>query len=259
MKHVAAALTILAFTGGALTRADAEQRNPFEGDEAAIRIGSALFAARCADCHGPDAKGKLGPDLSLRWARGESDESAFLIVRNGVAGSSMPPSTAPDNELWAIVAYLRNISVRPPLESTGDAARGRALFAEECAGCHQVGGNGGALGPDLTAIGATRSRAALTAAVRDPSAAVALGFRAVTVTTRAAERVEGVIKSEDAFSIQVVTAGGELRAFAKRGPDEIVRGTQSLMPAYDTGRLSDAALEDLLAYLGTLRGARTNP
>ena len=108
--------------------ANAEQRNPFESDEAAIRIGSALFAGRCADCHGPDAKGKLGPDLTLRWARGESDESAFLIIRNGVPGSSMPPSVAPDNELWAIVAHLRSISVMPPLETTGDAARGRAIL-----------------------------------------------------------------------------------------------------------------------------------
>jgi putative heme-binding domain-containing protein len=259
MKHVAAALASLVLAGGAPMGASAEQRNPFEGNEAAIRIGSALFAGRCADCHGPDAKGTLGPDLTLRWARGESDESAFLIVRNGVAGSSMPPSTAPDNELWAIVAHLRSISVVPPLQSTGDVARGRTVFAEECAGCHQIGSAGGALGPDLTAIGATRSRVALTTAVREPSAAVALGFRAVTVTTRADERVEGVIKSEDAFSIQVLTVGGELRAFAKQGPDEIVRGAQSLMPAYDTSRLSDAALEDLLAYLGTLRGARTNP
>src|SRR5918993_471448 len=255
MRHVAAGLASV-IVSAAVASAGAEQRNPFEGDQAAIRIGSTLFAGRCADCHGPDGKGKLGPDLTLRWARGESDESAFLIVRNGVAGSSMPPSTAPDSELWAIVAYLRNISVRPPLESTGDAAHGRALFAAECAGCHQVGGAGGALGPALTAIGATRSRAALIAAIRDPSAVVAPGFRAVTVSQRAREPVEGVIKSEDAFSIQVVTASGELRAFAKQGPEEIVRSTRSLMPAFDTTRLSDAALEDLLAYLGTLRGAQ---
>ncbi len=259
MRHVAAALAFLVLAGAASAPASAEQRNPFEGDEAAIRIGSALFAGRCADCHGPDARGRLGPDLTLRWARGESDESAFLVVRNGVAGSSMPPSTAPDSELWAIVAYLRNVSVKPPLESTGDAARGRALFAAECAGCHQIGGAGGALGPALTAIGATRSRAALTAAIRDPSAAVAPGFRTVTVSARGREPVEGVIKSEDAFSLQVVTAGGALRAFAKQGPEEILRSTQSLMPAYDTSRLSEAALEDLLAYLGTLRGEQVRP
>jgi putative heme-binding domain-containing protein len=238
--------------------ANAEQRNPFEGDETAIRIGAGLFAARCSLCHGPDAKGQLGPDLTQRWTRGETDESAFLIVRNGVPGSSMPPNSAPDNEIWAIVAHLRSISVMPRLQSPGDASRGRGVFEAECAGCHQVRGEGGALGPDLTGIGAARSRAALTAAVRDPSASVALGFRGVTVETHG-ERVEGVVKGEDAFSLQVLTADGDLRAFRKRELDELTRRADSLMPAFDAGRLSDAALEDVLAYLGTLRGAKANP
>jgi putative heme-binding domain-containing protein len=257
VKRVVSALG-LALCAAALA-ASAEQRNPFEGDEVAIRTGSALFAARCALCHGPDAKGQLGPDLTRRWTRGETDESAFLVIRNGVPGSSMPPNAAPDNDIWAIVAHLRSISVMPPLQSTGDASRGRAVFAESCAGCHQVRGEGGALGPDLTSIGASRSRAALTAAVRDPSASVALGFRGVTVETKSGERVEGVVKSEDAFSLQVVTVKDELRAFRKSDLRRLERSTESMMPAFDASRLSDAAFEDLLAYLGTLRGAQTNP
>ena len=249
-----AAVAWVAICGGVGGSAIAEQRNPFETDEAAIRTGNALFAARCSDCHGADAKGKLGPDLTQRWARGASDESAFAVIRSGVAGSSMPPSVAPDNELWAIVAYLRSISVMPPLDTSGDARRGRELFASECSSCHQVRGSGGALGPDLTNIAAIRSRAALTEAVRDPSAAVVLGFRAVTAATRAGARVEGVVKGEDAFSLQIVTADGELRALRKRELAGLERHTESLMPVYDASRLTDAALEDLLAYFGSLRG-----
>src|SRR5688572_10882214 len=193
MKRLAAAASLLLVLCGygAVTGANAEERNPFENDTAAITIGTSLFAARCADCHGPDAKGKLGPDLTLRWARGETDESAFRIIRNGVPGSSMPPNIAPDSELWAIVAYLRSISVVPVLVSTGDAGRGREQFAKHCAECHQARGAGGAFGPDLTSIGITRSRAALTAALREPSASIALGFRAVTLRTRGGERATG--------------------------------------------------------------------
>jgi putative heme-binding domain-containing protein len=256
MKRGVAAVVALLSCCGSIATARAETRNPFEGNEAAIGIGRTLFANRCADCHGPDAKGKLGPDLTQRWARGASDESAFSIIRNGVPGSSMPPSAAPDNELWAIVAHLRNISVMPPLVSTGNPERGRTLFADECAECHQVRGEGGALGPDLTTIGATRSRAALTSALRDPSATVALGFRAVTAVTRGGERVEGVVKGEDAFSVQVVTVDGELRSFRKQALAELTRSADSLMPVYDAAALSDDALEDVLAYLGTLRGGQ---
>ena len=258
MKRLATAASLLLLYYCAPSGASAEERNPFETNEEAIRIGASLFAARCADCHGPDAKGRLGPDLTRRWARGESDESAFRIIRNGVPGSSMPPSSAPDDELWAVVAHLRSISVMPPLVTTGDAGRGRALFEKECSGCHQVRGEGGALGPDLTTIGGARSRGALTTALRVPSASVALGFRGATFNV-GGERVEGVVKSEDAFSLQVVTDEGELRAFPKRDLDGLTRSATSLMPVFDAGKLSDAALEDLLAYLGTLRGARQNP
>jgi putative heme-binding domain-containing protein len=254
MKRVAAAASILLFLHGA----QAEERNPFESNEEAIRIGASLFANRCADCHGPDAKGRLGPDLTRRWVRGESDESAFRIIRNGVPGSSMPPSSASDTELWAIVAHLRSISVMPPLETTGNPDRGLARFEEECSGCHQVRGRGGALGPDLTAIGSARSREALTTALREPSAVVALGFRAAKFRA-GGELVEGAVKGEDAFSLQVMTVDSELRAFPKRGLAELDRSAKSLMPVFDEGKLSDAELEDLLAYLGTLRGAQRNP
>jgi alcohol dehydrogenase (cytochrome c) len=40
----------------------------------------------------------------------------------------------------------------PPANTSGDAAAGKAIFAENCAGCHGVSGQGGNGGPDLTAI-----------------------------------------------------------------------------------------------------------
>ena len=232
----------------------AELVNPYEGDDAAVRAGSGLYAGRCADCHGADAKGNRGPDLTQRWAVGASDESVFMTIRQGVAGSIMPPSSAPDNELWAIVAYLRSISVVPPLASSGDPTRGRALFVAECEQCHRVGLAGGALGPELTRIGQVRSREALVAAVRDPSAAVALGYRAVTLRTQAGLRIEGIVKSEDAFSLQVMTTDGRLQGYRKTELVEVAPTSESLMPRFSPERLDADGLEDLLAYLGTLRG-----
>jgi putative heme-binding domain-containing protein len=226
--------------------------NPFEGDSAAVTAGGALYAGRCADCHGGDAKGSRGPDLTQRWAKGATDESTFATIRSGVPGSIMPPSSAPDHELWAIVAYLRSISVAPQLVSSGDPGRGRALFVAECQQCHRVGAQGGALGPDLTQIGLVRSREALVTALREPSASVAAGFHTVELVSRG-ERIEGVIKAEDAFSIQVLTTDGRLLGLSKSTLTKLVPRAESLMPVYSPAKLPDAALEDLLAYLGTLR------
>ena len=182
-----------------------------------------MFAARCADCHGPDAKGKLGPDITQRWARGETDESAFRIIRNGVPGSSMPPNVGPTASLGHRCVSAQH-QRRSCAREYGQRGARPGAFANDCAGCHQVRGAGGALGPDLSSVGITRSRVAFTAALRDPSATMALGFRAVAFEG-GGERVKGVVKAEDAFSLQVVTLDGELRGFTKRELDGLVRST----------------------------------
>jgi putative heme-binding domain-containing protein len=246
------ALPIALFLLAPVAIARAQQVNPFEGDAAAVTAGAALYAGRCADCHGPDAKGSRGPDLTQRWANGASDESTFDKIRTGVSGSIMPPSSAPDHELWAIVAYLRSISVAPRLVSSGDPLRGRALFVEQCQRCHRVGAQGGALGPDLTQIGLVRSREALVTALREPSANVPAGFHAVELLSDG-RRIEGVIKAEDAFSIQVLALDGRLLGYTKAALKKLTPRDESLMPKYSRDKLGDAELEDLLAYLGTLR------
>jgi putative heme-binding domain-containing protein len=226
--------------------------NPYEGDAAAVRAGNALYAGRCADCHGADAKGNRGPDLTLLWAAGGNDERLFASIRRGVEGSIMPPSFAPDSELWAIVAYLRSISTVPPLVSDGDPAHGRALFASQCSSCHRAGDGGGALGPELTRITRVRSREALVRAVREPSATVAEGFRAVTLVTMDGERASGVVKREDAYSVQIVAADQRLQGYRVADIRELVRERESLMPAFPPDQLSERELEDLLSFLGSV-------
>lgn len=166
----------------------------------------------------------------------------------------MPSSSAPDTELWAVVAYLKSLSTVSPFASTsGDAGRGRELFEARCTRCHRVGAEGGALGPNLSLIGRVRSRDALEASIREPSASVAAGYRTVSLVTPEGERIRGVVKGEDAFSLQMLDVGGRLQGYAKSDLAEIVREDASLMPAFAPERLSDAELDDVIAYLGTLR------
>jgi putative heme-binding domain-containing protein len=230
--------------------AGAQRVNPFEADAAAQKAGASLFAARCADCHGPDAKGNRGPDLTTLWSRGAADDRVFGSIRNGVPGSIMPPSTAPDAELWAIVAHLRSISTVAPLVSDGDAVEGKKLFAEHCAACHRAGVDGaGGIGPDLSSVARQRSRGALVQSIREPSAVVAEGFRAIALRTRRGENLVGVLKREDAFSIQIVTEDARLVGFSIDELAAVTRGRASPMPAFGVDRLGDRALEDLLAFL----------
>ena len=76
---------------GTWTQAQAPAtKNPLEGDQAAIRSGMGLFRARCADCHGMDAHGVRGPDITQVWASGRTDEGLFTTIKNGIAGTEMP-------------------------------------------------------------------------------------------------------------------------------------------------------------------------
>ena len=86
-----------------------------------VRRGAALFAETCAACHGADAKGDNGPNLTALWAAGATDDRVTQTIRGGIAGTVMPPSAATDEEIRAIVAYLRTLAAPPP--AAGETAR----------------------------------------------------------------------------------------------------------------------------------------
>ena len=171
----------------------------------------------------------------------------------------MPPSTAPDAELRAIVAYLRNISTARREASSGNVANGARILAANCATCHRVNGTGGRLGPDLSRIAANQSNQVLTRAIRDASASLASGYETVTLVTRDGQQIRGTRKGEDAFSIQIMDTGERLQGYLKANLREVIRDKKSLMPDFGPDRLSDADLNDLLAFLGTLRISPSQP
>ncbi len=102
--------------------------NPFAGDLKAIESGEKLYAANCAFCHGPNAKGDIGPDLTddeFLYVKGDvSDDDYFEIINNGTAPGmveegrtakgGMPSfkDSLDRNERWSLVAYIRAIQVK---------------------------------------------------------------------------------------------------------------------------------------------------
>jgi putative heme-binding domain-containing protein len=258
-RFVGAWLFILASAVVAQERSDTHPPgpNPHLGNEASIRNGMMLYRIRCGECHGLDASGYRGPDLTAVIAGGATDERLFQTIRKGVPGSEMTPSRAPDDDVLMIIAYLRNLSTVPPSETpVGNVDSGRQLFGAQCALCHQVNGRGGRLGPDLTRIGAARSRAALVREIRTPSEWIAPRYETVTVVLKDGRRIRGAMKNEDVFSIQVMDFRERLQGFLKSNLKEVIYEKVSLMPEYGQDRLNDSQLNDLVGYLTTLREAR---
>ena len=232
-----------------------EGKNPHLGNKESIRNGMTLYRWRCGECHGLDATGYRGPDLTAVLAGGAPDERLFMVIRQGVPGTEMPASNSPDDELLQLIAYLRNLNAVAPTDApVGNVEHGQQLFAANCTSCHRVAGKGGRLGPDLTRIGTARSRAALVREIRTTSEWLPPGFETVTIVSKDGQKVRGAKKSEDVFSIQVMDTRERIQGYLKSNV-EVQYDKTSLMPPYTAQRLSDNDLNDLIGYLTTLRGA----
>jgi mono/diheme cytochrome c family protein len=97
-------------------------------DDADLERGRALYAERCASCHGEDGKG-TGPradgmypppsDLTEPFhARFYSDAGRMYLIRNGMPGTAMGPLEGADGaDLLALYAYVRTMRGEVP---TGD-------------------------------------------------------------------------------------------------------------------------------------------
>ena len=166
------------------------------------------------------------------------------------------PIDVSDDDILQLMSYLKSIgSVAPAERPIGNLANGERIFAQQCASCHRVAGRGGRLGPDLTRIGVQRSQAALTREIRTPSEWIGPTFETVTIVTKQAQRIRGVKKAEDVFTIQIMDTGERIQGYRKSDLQEVIYEKTSLMPEYPSGRLSDSDMTDLVGYLGSLRGA----
>ena len=238
-------------------------KNPFTPSPAVLQEGMAAFRANCAYCHGMDGRGARGPDLTGIYASGHTEETLYPIVRAGIPGTEMPPANVflQEPDTWKVLMYLRTLGVPPPSEPPrGNAENGERIFQARCLSCHRVNNRGGVLGPSLTRIGTSRTRAALIRQIRGAVEDQRPGYEPVTITTAEGRTIRGTRKNEDMFSVQIMDTTERLQGYVRANVKAVTPEKRSLMPAYPVDQLSEQDLEDLLRYLGTLRGdAKTAP
>jgi PQQ-dependent dehydrogenase (methanol/ethanol family) len=229
-------------------------KNPVAGQAEAIAAGKKLYLESCSGCHGPTGEGGRGPNLAQGdQVRGATNRQLLSIVKEGVKGSDMPPTHLPDEKIWQIIAYLRNLtSVAFDSTAPGDVQAGSALFYGKagCTGCHMIRGRGGFLGPDLSNIARIRSFTQLRESLLNPDAQIAEGYGGVTVVTKSGQKISGVARDNTNYSIQVLDARGDLHRLLKLDLREIEFRKSSLMPHDYKQSLSPADVQDTLAFLG---------
>jgi PQQ-dependent dehydrogenase (methanol/ethanol family) len=239
-------------------------RNPMAGDSAAIQRGREVYRDTCEGCHGEGARGDRGPSLiSERSSDDREDVGRFSIIRNGIPGTQMPAFSAlPADSIWEVIAYLRSLSGTGSDANEavpGNAADGEKIFWGKggCSGCHEVNGRGGIVGPDLSAAG-QNSAAYLRGKILTPNRNDGRGWflrppTTVIVKTRNGKEIRGVPNAEDNYALVMTDVEGHLHRFDKSDlvGETILR--QSLMPSGYSRTLSAAELENLIAYLKSLK------
>jgi mono/diheme cytochrome c family protein len=111
-----------------------------------VEAGAHLYRAHCAVCHGQEGDQVPGINLAQnQFRRVKEDDELMRVINTGIPGTAMPPHNFNNPELWGLVAYIRSMrDFRSGAQTSGDAARGQALFAGKggCLSCHRVGSNG---------------------------------------------------------------------------------------------------------------------
>lgn len=136
----------------------------------------------------------------------------------------------------------------------GDPAAGERIFfhtqSAACARCHQIGGRGGRIGPELTAAAGALSRERLIESIVRPGKEIAPQFATWLVVTTAGKSQLGVLVKELATGEQTYAdAKGELFEF-KPGEVEIRHAqATSIMPDGLPQLMTVQELRDLVAFL----------
>jgi putative heme-binding domain-containing protein len=135
----------------------------------------------------------------------------------------------------------------PEIEKPGNSANGKILFTGACSNCHKLGNIGKSqAGPPLDGMGA-HGRAELLAHIVDPNREVDPSFWQWNVTTRKGETLAGVIASENAASLTLRSAAGDVE-IKKEEIATRENTRRSLMPEGLEG-LGAEVLRDILTFL----------
>ncbi len=268
MKHfqclpiVALALSLIAITTDATAQNDVHSltaqagalNNPNTSRKDA-EAGAKVFRAHCATCHGRNAEGFRGPNLTTgRFRHGSSDSRIFRNVLEGIPSTSMGGVYLPDTQIWQVITYIRSLSgTEDDIVVPGNPKRGREVFESkgECITCHTIDGKGGRRGTNLSSIGYQRSIAHLREAVLEPGKSISTKYRFVQIDLKKGDDIEGILLNEDTYSIQLMDEQENLMSIAKQDITEIIRPEMSLMPEY-LDSFTNNELTDLIAYLHSL-------
>jgi putative membrane-bound dehydrogenase-like protein len=135
----------------------------------------------------------------------------------------------------------------PDVLAKADLGQGRKTFAQVCAVCHTLYGEGGKVGPDLTGSGRANLDYLLENIV-DPSAVVAADYRVTVLALKDGRLLTGIVKAQTPRTVTIRELTEETTVerteIVKEQPSKL-----SMMPEGLLQALPETQVRDLIAYL----------
>lgn len=146
------------------------------------------------------------------------------------------------NRRKVVASYLSVV------KDNGDPAKGVKVFTRTCAACHQLGGIGQQVGPDLASV-PDKSTAGLLNAIFDPNQAVESRYIGYTAVTRGGLSLNGLLASETSTSVTLVAADGKKHVILRSELEELFSTGKSAMPEGLEKDITPVEMTDLLAFI----------
>ena len=203
---------------------------------------------------------------------------AFVVdgYKNEMAVVFAPPISLNLDEIKAVVSYLQSQGGEVDLEAIntpsavskkfydrikaasaaggGDPGQGEEVFADNCVECHRIKGEGGNVGPELTAIG-KKGVKFIADSILKPAQEIAKGFETFEVVDQTGRRIAGIKSRDVATEIDITTKGGDVETISRADIKEIKQDeTKSVMPDDLSEAMTVKDFQDLQSYLIMQKG-----
>jgi putative heme-binding domain-containing protein len=245
-----AALSGIDLNGAARSAANALARMDDERAVAEIfnaflqRKGGAEVLTAALMTEAPSAEA-AGVGLRIVSASGRRDEQLARVLAQA-AGLQTQNSRMTPQEIANFVSEVR---------TRGNAARGAEIYQRAelgCVACHAVNGQGGSIGPNLSALGSAQPIDFIVGAILEPQKEIKEGYTSISVTTRDGEEYQGysVRETKDELVLREVLQNREVRLRAVAIQEKRQNG--SVMPSGLVDTLGREEFRDLVRYLSEL-------
>jgi putative heme-binding domain-containing protein len=215
-------------------------------EDAGIHFNNgASFANFMAHAH-EEAKFSMSPDEIVALAD---------VLSAYKAAQPQPPKPGPPRK---VVKTWTTADLQPLLDKVGKGrnfARGKEVFtAAQCSACHRYGDQGGAIGPDLTAVSTRYKRQDILEAMTEPSKVLSEQYMNTAFETSDGRVIIGRITEEtpDKVVVRPNPLAPETVTIQKSDIDSRALSKVSPMPEGLLNTFSQDEILDLMAFLESL-------